>query len=184
MNKQRFESYFSVLQQYNVKPEAIIPDFLALPYADSQWTVKINDKRALVRCGRSSGFSTYCEQLAFTLTLKAKEMALSQPIVLQWVDELNEMTHLTQPLGSMFTVESHDSAVSFDVNLFNEKPPLNLLQAPYRLKSIKKSKDHYWHYVGYAFVLWIVLLFAGKTTQWIYYQHQHSQLTKKIQQVD
>lgn len=56
MDKSRFESYLSIIQENHWQPEKIIPDYLALPYEENAWTVWYHDEWVSVRTGLLSGF--------------------------------------------------------------------------------------------------------------------------------
>lgn len=181
IDRARFEYYLSLIQQYGLMPIALIPDFLALPYDESSWTIKISYAVASVRCGRETGFTVAATHLPLSLQLKVKDSSPSDQIPVQLIvqDQNYDVAALSQ-VDTQFKFSRHESGPIFDANLFDQKPLMNFLHGQYRVKPVKNRHKNYWRYVAYAFIAWVVIIFAAKLLEGIVYHHQSVALESQV----
>lgn len=67
INKQLFSDTLASLQQHDIHPNAIIPDFLALTQKENAWTIAVDKDTAMLRTDTTCGFAIEKEVFPKTL---------------------------------------------------------------------------------------------------------------------
>ena len=72
-------AWLASCEQAGLAPAAVIPDPLLLPWQSDEWSVLLEERRALVRTGRWEGFVTECDNLALLLNQALAEAGDAKP---------------------------------------------------------------------------------------------------------
>jgi len=68
LNHAVMRDWLEACAQAGLAPIAVIPDVLLLPWQDGDWSILVENRRALVRTGRWEGFATEQESLNLFLS--------------------------------------------------------------------------------------------------------------------
>ena len=58
------------LAEHHIRPDLLVPDYLALPYHEGTWSLYYDDHTVMVRTGLAEGFSTHPELITTLLPLR------------------------------------------------------------------------------------------------------------------
>lgn len=153
----RFMEHWRVaIRDSGLHPHEIIPDMLALPLAENEWTVLIDTDIVLVRTGPVSGFSCDRENLVDILNHAIATTREARPHSLRLFDysggtlELEELEQLPPDLelnfddpddmsSAIFTLGRHAEATS-SINLlsgnYSQQHELSKIWSPWRTAAI------------------------------------------------
>jgi len=175
------------LQSVNIKADAIIPDFLAVPELAEAWSIFYCKNKVLVRIAAQSGFSIEKDNLLAVLQITLNEYKNQVPkqfIVFKDKKSIHDIDAL-QVLNIPIKVESHtEFALAWLAKgLADKTPSLNLLQGNYRPVSKTANTWRHWRLTA----LLLLSLFAMQVTQQIIeYQglkNQRTELDTQIEQI-
>ncbi|HHW78222.1 MAG TPA: type II secretion system protein GspL [Xanthomonadaceae bacterium] len=124
-------AWLAACGQAGLTPTAVIPDSLLLPWQEGDWSLLLENRRAVVRTGRWEGFATERETLGMLLSQALAEAGDAKPRRLRiWGSPLPEPAD-PAVAGLERSIETGPSE---PLQLFaTTYPPaaLNLLQGPY-----------------------------------------------------
>lgn len=126
--RERMTAWLSFFEQYGLRPDAIIPDTLALPVPDDQhFSVLIDDGEILVRTGLEGGFVCQLEDLDLCLQIADPESKRTLRVIVPRDHDIDLSTlgRAVEPL--------HGFGSALEGLLQNLKPDLaiDLLQGAY-----------------------------------------------------
>jgi len=78
VSREHMDAWLAALQEAGVRPEALVPDILALPCEQGQWTLAVDGDVALLRTGGQTGYAFDAQNTAVMLPA-ALEAAGEQP---------------------------------------------------------------------------------------------------------
>lgn len=180
LEKNRLDEILTLCQRENCFPACAIPDFLAIFWEQDAWSIVLKNQMALVRIGFDSGFKTDQKNLFLSLQLALEKYPDHKPKRFLYWGQGHEITcdHL-QSLGIPLEIMDDKKQPPFDLHSF-AYPPINLLQGKYtpKLTSVKIPKN--WRFCVIAASAWILSLFAGQFSQWLYFSQESKQLENRI----
>lgn len=174
INKTRWETYLETLSQYDLQPQYILPDYLALPTQVSQWHVVITKERALVRCNEAIGFATQTCLLPALLTRFLNTLPRPETLLIDCHDTTQDLS-IFSTLGLKVVITHRQW-----IDCLKPQHRFNLLQGRYRRKQQSHRQSKYWRACYLAGIAAITLLVAGQLSLLASYKHQSAQLSHRI----
>lgn len=191
VTRQRFAGWLEHCTAAGVKPLAVIPDYLLLPFGAGQsWSLLLEDDRALLRSGPWDGFA--CEIGLLPLVLKlalANTAAAEQPQFLQcWntgTDQSADPADVSDLPDLPLPVRRADgpaTALQICADGYRQSATLNLLQGDYRHQSPWRQQLRPWKMAAMLAGIWFAsqLLLQGID----YWRLQHEQTLLQQAMVD
>jgi len=162
--------------QAGLTPTAVIPDALLLPWQDGDWSVLVENGRAVVRTGRWEGFALEQESLDLFLDQALAEAGDAQPQRLRiWGSPPPQLT-----ASSMAWQVEEEPGEPLQLFAAGYQPPtiLNLLQGPYSRQTQWKRRLQPWRPAAILAGVWLLLQGIA-----VIYEHQQLQREQVALQV-
>ncbi|MDX1900702.1 MAG: type II secretion system protein GspL [Gammaproteobacteria bacterium] len=177
--KEKLQQWLAFATSFNLKPTAIIPDVLTLPFTDKQWTVLVNDTRCIVRTGIYSGFTAERNQLN-TLLNAARQGAVQPPERIHFLS--TTQTELTHPndVAVDSTVLPENELLARCYETLETQPSMNLLQGEWQQNQYATSSRKIWQIAGALAIAWLVILFSSQIISLITLHNKSTQLNQSI----
>ncbi|MDR2877033.1 MAG: type II secretion system protein GspL [Chromatiales bacterium] len=83
VDRVRFERWLTILREYDIEPERMIPDLLATPYAPGSWTLLDDEGMVLLRTDAQEGLAIDPDNLAVVLASVLEEAVEVHPTQLR-----------------------------------------------------------------------------------------------------
>ncbi|GEM_PF-2736268 len=178
--KSRLNIFFKSQSPYL---KTLVPVTLALPWKPEQWTVFIDDNKALVRTGWQSGFGVELNELWITLGLLLKQINNLLPKVIVIIGEVeipsNEASVLKQ-LNVSLQLEPHQDLMTLMAASVGESSAINLLQGPYKVSHYYAKSKLYYRSAVILAVMCLLVLTIGSILQFSILNYRENVLHKKI----
>ena len=164
------------LGELGVTPKMVIPDVLALPWHDEEWSILIDNARALVRTGHASGFVT--ETVNLTAMIEAQLLAGDAPTIVRFWHCGDAQTALQWPAASAADappIKQYDCPAGVLPILaqgWDPRNSLNLLQGSYHQQADTLKLLKPWRLAAALLGVWLIVGFGQN---WL----QQSQLKKQ-----
>lgn len=182
------------LAQANLQPMVVLPDYLALPWHDEQWTIAFDQTMAQVRYAKDQGFSVDQANLISILALQIeKTNPTPDKIVLLSTKNIktekieNIQQSLTAALKLPIKIQTVTPETGLAIHELCQNPPINLLQGAFRPKVKRSTHPHYWKKCLASFCIFLMALLGGRLlTTWYlnhkayHFQQQTAQLYQTI----
>lgn len=181
IEKLKMEEIIDLIKEKGYKPFTVMPDFIALKRRENCWSLFLDRDMALLRTDEREGFSVPKRQLSLALSLKLKQVAPDATIL---IDVFNTesapvLETMDERLSNLKFKVMNESCF-FDVTIFDDRPPLNLLQGQYRCNTMRTNKKSAWHYVKITIIAWVTTCFISKLVLCGYYSHQATLLQNQL----
>ncbi len=189
ISKQAIESWLNKLEAAGIRPHAIYPETLCLPYSEGEWTLLVDEKITLLRYGKFSGLTLDFENIQQTIERLLEQADEVQPSKInlfscsqQVEKQLNHspLTDLTKEL----TVSSFDldPLPLMAKNCLSTKN-LNLLHGPYQQNSQGQIIWRSWYPTITVALILITLSIISSLHELSRLDQQHQALTQQIEQL-
>ncbi|HDP90026.1 MAG TPA: hypothetical protein ENN42_08745 [Thioalkalivibrio sp.] len=162
IGRERLAGWLAVLADHGLRPQAVVPDVLALPLADAHASILLEDGRGLVRTGPARGLAADRDTLD---TLLATELEASAAPERLDVWRCAEATGDTPRLG--IPVEERrcpNNPLELVPAGWGRQLPLNLLQGEFRPRRPARRHAPWWIAAALAGA-WLLLAFVQDVTQ-------------------
>ena len=174
------ESVISRFKEHDIHPQMIIPEILAMPFQQKQWTVLMEDNNSVIRNGNSAGFVCDTPQLALYLDMAIKESENEPPETVHIIDARQQTSQdipglTATPELQIVKTPLHSSLLELYAKNMNEPDSINLLQGIYAVKNQGNREWKKW--LPVATVVGILLLLQAIEGV-INYQSVQSELTR------
>lgn len=188
VSKQKIESWLNQLEAAGIRPQAIYPETLCLPCKESEWTLLVDEERALLRNGQFSGLTLDFENVSQTLERLLVQSDEMQPKCLnllctsqQVEDQLKEpLSKLVDELVTRLT--DRDPLPLLAENCI-PTANLNLLHGPYQQNSHSQIIWRSWYPTFAVALLLVILSFASGLHELNRLEKQHLALSLQIEQL-
>lgn len=170
---QQMQQWTQAFRQYDIQPQVMVPDVLAIPLHENSWSIWLEDERILVRTASHQGWAC---QWPYLETLLRQALAQSEDKPLQWqiYDHRSaapaSLDEILKPLAETMAIIHHDKVdkphLLMAVNLLQEKP-LNLLQGRYRYKQQLARLLRPWRYSLYGVATLLTLAVLASLVQYL-----------------
>jgi general secretion pathway protein L len=186
VNESRLEAWLEQLGAVDLKPYALIPDVLSLPWTRGEWSVLIEGEHALVRTGEFAGYACEAwdlrELLAVSLEDTPEEQTPSRLAVFGLGEHLPDLGGLDIELA-IEPVEDAGSALAVLARGHRPVSSLNLLQGRFSYRDERSQALRPWYAVAALALAWITILFASRGYEYISLKNQSAALTQQIEAV-
>jgi len=158
------ESVLTRFAEYEVQPQLIVPETLALPFQRQQWTVLMEDDNSIIRTDSFSGYVCDTSQLALYLDLSINEATEEQPEAIHIIDARQQTDSDVPGLAptpelQIVKTPLHTSLLEIFAKNTNESDSINLLQGIYAAKNQRSKVWKKW--IPVASILAVLLLFQA-----------------------
>lgn len=178
IQKKILEEWLAFFKTLNLTPKKIIPDVLALPYIEGQWSIYTLDQLCLVRTGCDSGFCCEKHNLSIYLAQPLKEESDLQHINIFTTDQPLPLLE-TSVLTTQHVISETDF-LTHCVRGLQQHPSINLLQGLFRAKKPSAQNKKYWHYAAYVTMAWLAFGFMNQVVSYFLLRHQANQIQHEI----
>lgn len=165
MKKTLWKNLLHELALHDLRPDLILPDYLAIPYKADSWSLYYSDHTAIVRTDLNNGFSTTPELLQALLTLRFRE-SVAKPNRLHIIQDPNN--HIDLSLDLSMSIEK--SVDTFEKTIQPQElldhPTFNMLQSSLPKKPSKKIRS-YWQWCSVAFASFMAFVFLSQLILYI-----------------
>lgn len=182
----RVEAWLEQLQSIGIRPQALIPDVLLIPWTPGQWSVLIEGERSLVRTGETAGFSCESWDLRELLRASIEECPEEQrPSAL----EIYTLGDYTPDLGALEPepeirpVSEEDRALALLGANYRSGTALNLMQGRFSYRDEKRRALRPWYAAAALAIAWIAILFVSRGVEYFMLKQQVAALTTQIETV-
>lgn len=188
----QLDSWLAALRAAGIEPEVLMPDVLALPLDTRGWGLLLEERGALLRTGRQSGFATDAENVADVLALALDEAGDARPELLQLLHarenadpEIEAITAACEAHGvAVVNVPAANEAVALMAPAaVAERSMLNLLQGDYSREEQLSKRWRPWRPAAALFGLWIVVQAAVAGVDYFRLDAREEALREQINQV-
>lgn len=181
----RMNHWMSRLHEAGLQPDLLLPDSLALPYVDGEWTMLLEDTGVVLRTGQAAGLALDPDNAAEMLPLLAEAAGDAKPTRLyiidarrgaeserQWLEGVpQEVTGLSEP------------AVTVMVGSIDEHQPLNLLQGEFSQREQLGKLWRPWQPAATMLGVWFVLSVISAVIHQRQLEAQAAQLYQQAQEI-
>jgi general secretion pathway protein L len=153
ISRQYMETLLAVVTEAKLDVQQVVPELLAIPLRDGEFSVLVSQDVALVRTGSMSGYAVDCDNLGLLLAAHPQEEDQPLPAVRMYVHQDSEQPNTTDYAGEV-RVEpvTRDPLGIFALGL--EAKAINLLQGAF-------SKSGEWSRLWRPWRVTAALLLAG-----------------------
>ena len=176
--------WLDALQQANIRPDALVPDVLAVPLDEEAWTLVKERAVSLLRSGVQSGYAFDTENIAVLLPAAFKTAATALPARLHVVcgddadDRLPEL-----PIGvEAQTGDAPSSVLNLLARGYDSHSSINLLQGAYSRQEQIGKLWRPWRPAAAMLLVWLVLQAAMTVTEYVQLKQQEQTLRQQVEQ--
>lgn len=181
----RMNEWVARLREFNLQPDALVPDFLALPLAAATWTLYKDADGVLVRTAAQSGFYVELDNLAPMLEIALAEAGDQRPAQLRVLDA-DAATALPDldALNVEISVEPFDAASFLRLAQGVDRAhALNLLQGDYSRREQIGRMWRPWRPVAVLAGVFVLLHLTVNAIDLVRNRNQNELLRAEIEQV-
>lgn len=164
-------SWMDQLAAAGIQPAVVLPDVLALPVADGQWSLLLDGRRALLRTGAQSGIAVERENLdaIISLTLGALPESEPRPNRLMVYDTRSEpdVRELAEVGMEIETISPEGPAIALLAQHVDEKLNLNLLQGEYSRREQLGKFWRPWLPAAGLLATWVLVEMASAGVEYV-----------------
>lgn len=158
------ENWLAQCAEAGVVPDAVIPDYLLVPYEANAWSLLLEENRAVVRIGQGGGFACERDNLTSLLDLALRETQDQAPDTWRVWGEPDPELHVVKPIDRQ--QEAVDPMQVFAAGLANGLE-LDLLQGAYSRQAQLGRWLRPWRLAAGLAVAWLGLQVVVQVTeQW------------------
>ncbi len=160
VDRQRLQAWLQPLQEAGCAPQQALPETLALPWQEGQWTLQRGEAFDLLRTGPCSGLALEPAAMAWVLEHLG---GTAMPEVVQchgplpaWPQPWQERLHA----ATAEAVQAVETAESAEAGQPSWPPPLNLLQGDFAPALPWRRWYRSWRWPALALILAVLLQFG------------------------
>jgi len=167
--KKIMSGWIEQLAAAGIQPSVVIPDVLALPVADGQWSLLLDGRRALLRTGPQAGIALDSDNVEAVVTMALTAAGESRPSRLVVYD-----THPEPDMQALANIDlewepvpSHGPAVALLAQHVDEKLGLDLLQGEYSRREQLGKLWRPWLPAAGLLATWVLVEMAGAGVEYM-----------------
>jgi general secretion pathway protein L len=184
--KKQLHDWLEEFNKAKLKPIKIIPEYLALPIKEDEWTVVITDNYGLVRTNLNTGYAIEQNHLFTLLSQQYAQVSETKKPQEIYVINLSQKD-IILPLDLSFPkeiirLEKRNCSIChiFRQGLVNSPTDINLLPHEFHFGSGLKKINKFWLLAGSLTLLWLSVFIVGNSISYFYLQHEQQQLQQQI----
>lgn len=186
--EQRMQIWLQQLNNVQIEPDVMIPDALALPQINSDWSaLQINGDIVCVRSGEQTGFACDANNVAIMASSHASECDVDpDAVVLTHCG--SENAAIAEQFKKIFSVPVNSqpcngNALATLISGYQPKQGINLLQGAFVRRTRWLRNKQRWLPAAGLLLLWFVLQFATNIYQIQQLKSVQADYKNKIEQV-
>ncbi len=181
VSRRRMDGLLEALHGAGLSPAFATSEVLCLPFDAGEWSLLLEDQRAVIRTGGLSGFACEAENLAVLLNHALVEQ--ENPPQRLRTYRCTEASIQLPPLGP--AIEQHEEELCpprlFALGLDEKDDTINLLQGPYQLESPMMRRLRPWRIAAALLAAWVALQTGIGTWDYLRLRDQESALRHEIE---
>lgn len=189
ISKVRIKSWLNTLEAVGIQPHAIYPESLCLPYTEDEWTLLVDEKRALLRYGKYSALTLDFENIQSTLARLLAQADDSQPNRINLIssskqieDQLNQVP-LTELTETPTRCSVEPDPLPLMANNCTPAENLNLLHGPYQQNKQGQIIWRSWYPTFAVALLLVMITLISGLHELNRLKKQHQALNQQIEQL-
>lgn len=184
IDRGRMDQWLAQLSEAGLRPDAVVPDILATPFSDGEWTLLIESDVSLLRTGLQSGYAFDTEILAAMLPAALSGGDNGQPpqrlrVISCTGDQPLEALGLAVPVEMEPTPAS---ALGLFARSYDPRAAINLLQGPYSRREQLGKVWRPWRPAAALLLVWLVLQIGVTVGEYVHLNRQTKTLDQDIKQ--
>jgi type II secretion system protein L len=194
--KSLLKQWFEKLEEANVLPAVVLPDFYLLPYeVESSWSIFCEGDKILVRTSLHTGFCTEQQNVEIYLSsvLNASELTdipdVVPPSEVKYLcfynaNKIDNTLELSHP--SLKIIEHKNNLTLWELAKQKHQwlPDINLLEHhPENVHFSRTRKLKQWIWPTALLALWLVTLVVTGLSEYVYLSVQHKKIDQKISEL-
>ncbi|MGB6977156.1 MAG: type II secretion system protein GspL [Gammaproteobacteria bacterium] len=180
--KQQLQDWLAALQEANIQPEIMLPDYLAIPYEEGAWTMVLEPQSALIRTDKEVGYSVAPEYLKLffrSLIAKAKTDLPERLLINNTSPSpIPDLSEFNIPILEEKATESFLTTAA--KVLVQPIPILNLLQGEFHTDHKFVQLKKRWQIAAILAASWLLVLFLGHGISYFYLKHTQQKLEAQL----
>jgi len=186
------ETILTLLQDHDIKPQAMLAETLVLPWQQKAWTVLIEDDKTTVRTGQYAGFTVDTNNLYDYFDIALQEAGDELPAKLNIMDyrSLDQGEALDKLVPDSFKtrLELDDTTpqqpvIETLVASYRDTDGINMMQGNYAVKNIRHQSWKKWYPAAAALLVLLILKSVGGAIEYYQLSSESELLDKQIKQI-
>jgi len=188
IEKARMVSILSLLKKYNIQPQTITIDTLALDWQADAWTILLEDNITTIRTSLLTGFTVDTSSLKDYIDIAIDEAGDSAPSKLNVIDartlDAGEAVESLFPDSQTIQDITPQGSIINDFARTNqENETINLLQGNYAVKHIRYQNLKKWYPAAALFIAFLLVKLIGGVFEYKQLSNQVNNLDQKIERL-
>ncbi|RUM94918.1 MAG: type II secretion system protein GspL [Thiothrix sp.] len=183
IEKQRLDQWLEPFNRQQIKPRAVVPDILSLPWKADEWTVLQEDDRALVRTGQYAGFCCDRDNIEAFLSAKLSNNVNPPGLIQDYLCGMGTALKLTGDTPRVETQACGHSPLRIIAQGWHPQQSINLLQGGYNTQTDLAKTLKPWRWAAIIFGLWLAAGFTQKIIERQQLQQQLNHLRTQTEEI-
>ncbi len=186
VERRHMQHWLDRLQGVELRPDALIPEQLALPWQPGSWTILVEAQQVLVRSGALQGFAIDPELAAVLLRSALQDAGDDRPRRLEvyaCVAADPELAGIAAEFGLELVAHACADPLALFAAGYNAEHSINLLQGAYSRNEQLGRLWRPWRMTAALLVGWLILGVGTRIIDYRRLDHEQQALQDKIEQV-
>lgn len=186
VERRHMQHWLDRLQAVELRPDALIPEQLALPWQPGSWTVLVEARQMLVRSGALQGFAIDPDLAAVLLRSALQDAGDNRPQRLEihaCVAADPELAGIAADFGLELVAHACADPLALFAANYNAEHSINLLQGDYSRNEQLGRLWRPWRLTAVLLVGWLMLGVGTRIIDYRHLDHEQHALQDKIEQV-
>ena len=182
MHRETLSGWLAACADANIVPSAVIPEPLLVPFDNDTWTILVDGRRALVRCGPADGFACELDCLPVLLELTLAEAGEHPPQRIRvWGGELPEQ--LSLPVETSVEEVTIRPLAALAAGLAGSPPTIDLLQGAFSRRTHIGKWIRPWRMAAALAGIWLALQVGLQVSEYWVLSREHTALELEMEQI-
>lgn len=191
VDRARMDEWLNMLKQVEIQPHSMLTDIQALPMAEGEWVLLLEDVSTLLRTKDNDGSAVSTDTLAMMLPLALEQSGEDRPNRLQVIDCCSEASSGLETIEK-FCVENEiefqlkpgeGQLLDILVRGVKETPAIDLLQGDYSRREQLGKVWRPWLLSGALAGVWLLLLLSISLHSFFALKGEEKELTARIEKL-
>jgi len=186
VERRHMQQWLDTLQQVELRPDALLPEQLALPWQQGSWTLLFEEHQVLVRSGAQQGFATEPALAATLLRGALRDAGDAKPQRLQvhlCVPADEELAAVAAEFDLEFDVTACDDPLALFAAHYDAAHAINLLQGGFSRNEQLGRLWKPWRMSAALLAGWMIFGVGARIIDYKRLAHEQTALQEKIEQV-
>jgi len=188
IEKARMVSILSLLKKYDIQPQTITIDTLALNWQAETWTLLLEDNVTTIRTNLLTGFTVDTSSLRDYIDIAIDEAGEHSPSKMSVIDArtLDAGQTIESLLPDSMTIQNitpQESIIYTFASSYVENETINLLQGNYAVKHIRHQNLKKWYPAAAILIAFLLVKLIGGIFEYKQLTNQVDNLDHKIERL-